>query len=113
MSVTATVLSIVLTVVFTFTGSGKLVSLKAMRETGERIGVPKRLDYLIGTLEIAAAMGLLVGFHWHALGAAAAGGLVVLMLAAFGWHARAKEPAQGLPALVLAVLAAALFAARI
>ena len=74
-----------------------------------RLGVPPRLWSGIGVLEGCAVLGLLVGLVRPAVGAAAAVGVVLLMLGAIAAHIRRGLAGRELlpPSLVLtlAVLA--------
>jgi uncharacterized membrane protein len=64
----------------------------------------------IGLLEVAGAVGVVIGLTLPPLGIAAAAGLVLLSLGAIATHVRAgDEPAAALPAFAaLAMSAAAL-----
>lgn len=106
------VLSVLLAAVFVGAGGAKLTAQPAMRTSARHLGVPWDRYRLIGVLEVAAALGLLVGLAIEPLAVAAAAGLVLLMAGAVTFHLRAGDPpgrwappaVLGLLALVLVVL---------
>ena len=70
------------------------------------VGVPERHLPTLAGLEIAGALGILVGLWLEPLGIAAAAGLVAYFLGAVGGHLRVgdtKNLAMPMPPLVLAV----------
>ncbi|MFT7486020.1 MAG: hypothetical protein ACI9F9_001873 [Candidatus Paceibacteria bacterium] len=70
----------------------------------ERYGLAK-LRRLIGVLELAGAIGLLIGYVFQPLVAIAAGCLCLLMIMAVGVRIRIHDSlSQTLPALVLCML---------
>ncbi len=78
-----------------------------MRNAADHFGISWERYRGIGLLEVAGAAGVLVGFAFTALGAAAAIGLTLLMVAAVATHRRAGDPpAQMAPATALGVLSA-------
>ncbi len=78
-----------------------------MRDAATHFGIAWERYRLIGVLELAGASGVLIGFALTALGALAAIGLTLLMIAAIAVHRRAGDPpGQMAPAGVLGVLAA-------
>jgi uncharacterized membrane protein YphA (DoxX/SURF4 family) len=93
---------------------GKLLGHPKMRQSAAHFGISWSRYQLIGLAELAAAAGVLIGLWWHPLGAAAAAGMVLLLLGAVITHRRAadsgKETAPALIALAitLAYLAIAL-----
>lgn len=117
MFVATLVVTSLLAVAMVAGGLAALAGAPAMLATYERLGVGRDLGRAIGALEVAAGAGLLVGL-WSrtpAVGLAAAGGIVALMLGAIGYHARAgdyRDPVQRgaamAPMLVLVLAAAAL-----
>lgn len=107
MPIPIVVLSILLAVAFTGAGLSKLTGQSAMREAAVHFGIPWERYRLIGVLELAGAAGVLVGFALTVLGAAAAIGLMLLMIAAVTKHRRAGDAlGQMAPAGVLAVISA-------
>jgi hypothetical protein len=75
----------------------------------ETVGVPMRFLPHLAALEIAAAVGLLIGLVWTPLGVAAAAGAVLYMIGAVIGHVRVKDT-KGVanPLLPLALAIAAL-----
>jgi hypothetical protein len=70
------------------------------------VGVPQRHLPTLAGLEVAGAVGILVGLWLEPLGIAAAAGLVAYFLGAVGGHLRVgdtKNLAMPIPPLVLAV----------
>lgn len=102
-------LTLILVAVLASVALPKLTGQAQMRERMAHLGVSSGLTRLLGILEVAAIVGLLVGLFWMPLGVAAAIGLVVQMIGAVIFHARAKDPAAtvAVPAW-FAVAAAAL-----
>jgi hypothetical protein len=84
----------------------KLTGQAQMRERMAHLGVSAGLTRLIGGLEIAAVVGLLLGLLWAPIGVAAAVGLTLLMIGAAVYHARAKDPVQMTVVPVVFALAA-------
>lgn len=80
----------------------------------DRLGVPHRLWTAVGGLELCAVLGLVAGLARPAVGAAASGGVALLMAGALVAHRRAglTGRAELSPAvlLVVAVLATVAFA---
>jgi len=108
MSRTTRTLFVVLAVAY---GSGALAALAgaaAVRDSWAEVGVSDGLGTAIGLLELAAAVGLLLGLRrgWTPLGTAAAAGLTALMIGAVAYHVRADDALGAAPAAVLGVLAA-------
>ncbi|MTD12596.1 DoxX family protein [Nakamurella sp. YIM 132087] len=69
-------------------------------------GVPRSWFVPLAVLNLAGAVGLLIGIGWRPLGIAAAVGLLLYFLGALAFHARARS-AAGLPmAVAFAVLSA-------
>jgi uncharacterized membrane protein YphA (DoxX/SURF4 family) len=102
------VLSVILVAVFLGTSVPKLTGQRQMRERMDHIGVSVGLTKVIGVLELAAVVGLLVGLFWPPAGIAAAVGLVLQMIGAMVYHLRARDPfSVALMPLVFAVAAGA------
>ena len=110
MSTATMLVSVLLALLFIATSARKL--------TGQRVSVASR-DHLaitplrwqqIGLLELAGAVGVLIGLTLRPLGIAAAAGLVLVSLGAIATHVRAGDkPAVALPAVAALVLAASAF----
>lgn len=87
-------------VAFLFYGLSCLFSPHMVREF-ERYGVA-RMRRLTGLLEVAGALGLLVGILYPPLLLAASGGLALLMLLGVATRIRIRDPLRAMvPALVL------------
>lgn len=87
---------------FLFYGAACVLSRRMVAEF-ERYGLA-RYRVLVGTLEVAGALGLLAGYGLPALTPLAAGGLSLLMLLGVATRARIRDPLLAtLPALVLCV----------
>jgi hypothetical protein len=75
-------LSIVLALLFLATGGGKLLGAKASLDARDHFRMSPVLWRTIGTLEIAGAVGLIIGLFVFWLGVAATVGLGLLMVGA-------------------------------
>lgn len=107
MNTGAVILSIVLASLFLGAGGAKLAGSKPTNEAAAHLGVPRGLDLTVGALEVAAAVGLIVGFWVGWLGVAASVGLVLMMIGAVRFHLRAGDSVQKFsPPAALGVLAA-------
>ena len=86
-------------------GGAKVAAVPAMRERATHAGFNVH-DYRgIGTLELLAAAGLLVGLAVPAIGVLAACGLLLLLGGAFAVHLRLGDGVAGLaPSIVVALL---------
>ncbi|WP_320064911.1 DoxX family protein [Micromonospora sp. RTGN7] len=101
-------LTVILAVVFSATGVLKLVGQRRMCEQMDHIGVSAGLTKVVGALELAAVVGLVVGLYWSPAGIAAAVGLVLQMIGAVVYHLRARDPLSvALMPLLFGVAAAA------
>lgn len=86
---------------FLLAGGAKLAGAKPLADQFEEFGLSTRMMRLVGSLEVAGAIGLLLGplAFWSALG------LACLMLGAVANHLKARHPlAKSAPAVVLLVL---------
>ncbi|MEU0413406.1 DoxX family protein [Streptomyces griseorubiginosus] len=101
-------LAVALALVFLPLGLAKIAAVPFMRQAAAHLDMSPGLYRIIGTLEVAAAAGLLLGLTAAPLGVTAAAGLAVLMGAAAVVHLRHGDPpGQALPAAVLALMAVA------
>jgi DoxX-like family len=91
-------------------GVAKLAGAEQSTAIRDRLGVSAGVWRGIGILEVAAAVGLAVGYAVPVLGIAAAVGLVLLLIGAIGAHARSHALSNAIPAvgLLLLTIAAAL-----
>lgn len=115
MSTAASVVTVLVAVLFTFTGSIKLLKVRQSLEIRDHLGTAPGVWSAIGAAELAGVAGVLVGFAYLPLGVAAAVGLAVLGLGALASHVRARDGvaefvaaglAVGLPVLALVLSAA-------
>jgi hypothetical protein len=112
MSVTASIFSVVLFLAFAMAGIQKVRWNPMMSGAAEHLGFTKSAYQRIGMLEIAGAIGVIVGVaangssFWGVLNEAAAAGLALTMLLAVIMHIRKGDNAKMYaPALVLGVIA--------
>lgn len=98
-----------LSVIFLASGAAKLASLEFEVTAFERWGYPLAFMFLIGALEVAGGIGLLLR-RWSALAAAA---LTPLMWGAMGTHLLHQEwPMLGLATAIMALCARQAWLAR-
>jgi hypothetical protein len=108
MSVTSAVLAVLLALVFIGLGSAKTLALQPMRERAAEVGFSTTAYRRIGLLEVAGAIGLLLGSVAPLIGALAGVGLLLLLGGAVVAHARAGDGAKKFaPAVICGVLVAA------
>ncbi|MFF4691890.1 DoxX family protein [Streptomyces sp. NPDC001307] len=101
-------LAVALALVFLPLGLTKIAAVPFMRQAAAHLGMTTGLYRIVGTLEVAGAVGLLLGLTSPPLGVTAAAGLALLMAAATVVHLRHGDPpARALPATVLALAAVA------
>ena len=114
MVIVAGVFSGVLVVVFGGAAVGKLMRQKQQVQTAEKLRIPWRRYRWIGVPEGAASIGLVAGYAFAPLAAAAASGLVVVMTGALAFRLRVRDsPSFLLGDVAILGLAAATAALRI
>ena len=113
MHATVIVLSVGLAVVFLGSGGAKLAGAKQSLQIRDNLRVGARLWSLIGVLEVAGAVGLVVGLAVSPIGCAAAAGVSLLMIGGIAAHARADDFRHATPAVLLAILSVILVLARL
>jgi hypothetical protein len=103
-----TVLAVVLAIVFGVLGAAKLAAVPAMRAAAAHLGLTVGQYRVIGALELAGAIGVLVGLAVPPIGIAAAVGLGLLLLGAVAAHVRNRDAASriAVPVAVAAVVTA-------
>ncbi len=95
---TATVIvTLLLAALFTFSASIKLLGVPKSMEIRDHLGVKPLQWRLIGALELAGVVGVLVGLLWAPLGIAAATGLALLSVGAIAFHLRASDRGRARP----------------
>lgn len=105
MNIPLAVLTVVLAVFFLALGTAKILALAPMRDRAANVGFSVAAYRRIGLLEVAGAIGLLVGFFVPPLGALAAIGLLLLLGGALFTHLRKGDgPREVTPAAVSALL---------
>jgi acid phosphatase family membrane protein YuiD len=98
MEIAATVLSILVALLYLVAASTKLAGQARQVEIAQQLGIAFARYRLIGIPELAASVGLIVGLWVPAIGAAAAIGLALVMVGATVVRARAGRPAAELVA---------------
>ena len=107
MSVTSAVLAVLLALVFMGLGSAKILALQPMRERAAEVGFSTTAYRRIGLLEVAGAIGMLVGSVAPLIGALAGVGLLLLLGGAVVAHVREGDgPKKFAPAVICGVLVA-------
>lgn len=89
----ATVLCVVTGILFVVTGGVKVVGLRQSLAIRDHFGMDPRLWRVIGTLETAGGVGVLVGTQVTWLGLAALVGLAALMAGAITSRVRVRDSA--------------------
>jgi uncharacterized membrane protein YphA (DoxX/SURF4 family) len=77
------------------------------------VGVPLKYFPLLAGLEVAAAVGIVIGLGVRALGIAAAAGAVLYMLGAIASHLRVKDTKGAFNPVVPLIMAVATLVLRI
>lgn len=108
MLLTAIILSIVLAAAMLASGFMKLIRAPRIVAMMEPLGVPAARLPLLGALQVAGTVGLIVGLFFHPLAVAAAVGLVLYFAGAIVAHLRAHDRDVQGAALFLALSVATL-----
>jgi hypothetical protein len=87
----STVLAIITGALFLVTGGVKVLGVRQSLEIRDHFGMQPGLWRIIGTLETAGAVGVLIGIAVPALGVAAAAGLTCLILGAIASRVKVKD----------------------
>ena len=105
---TTQVLAAVLAIVFGAAGVAKIVGVPVMRTAARYLGFSVGQYRVIGALELAGAVGLLVGLVVPVIGVAAAIGLGLLLIGAGAAHALNRDDAArvAVPLVLVATVAA-------
>lgn len=108
----STLLACLVAVIYLGCGVPMVLALAPMRELAAQVGFSVRAYRVIGGLEIAGAMGVLVGLAVPLLGGLAAAGLLVVMSGAVIAHLRNGHGVRDfLPAVLCGLLVAGYLAA--
>jgi hypothetical protein len=114
MTLGAAILAVLLALVFSVLGAAKISALQPMRELAAEAGFSVAAYRRIGLLEVAAAVGLLIGLIAPLIGALAAAGLLLLLTGALVVHVRKGDgPRKYAPAVICGLLAAAYLILRL
>jgi DoxX-like family len=103
LTVAAITVTIVLAALFAFTSSIKLLGVRQSLAIRDHLGVTPTQWRLIGILELAGVIGVLVGLAWAPIGVAAAVGLALLSVGAIIFHVRASDSVADMAPAVFAV----------
>ena len=104
---TSTILAIVIAFLFVTLGTTKILALPLMRERAAEAGFTVGAYRRIGALEVAGAIGVLIGLVQPLIGGLAAAGLLLLLGGALGVHVRNGDRPQKLaPAVICGLLVA-------
>ncbi|MEH3033552.1 MAG: DoxX family protein [Aeromicrobium erythreum] len=91
--------------VLTATGLAKLLAVPAMRANADHLGFSVAAFRLIGLVELAGVVALVLGLWWTPVLVVSAAALLVLLVGAVVAHRRAGDPvAATLPAIGTGVL---------
>lgn len=111
MAAVASIIAIVLFLAFATAGAQKVLFNPMMSQAADHLGFTKKAYQRVGVLEIAGAIGVLVGLAakgsspWAIINEAAALGLAVTMALAVFYHIKQRDAAKLFtPALVLGIL---------
>jgi uncharacterized membrane protein YphA (DoxX/SURF4 family) len=109
MPVAVPVVTLLLVLLFTAAGVGKVAGLAQSVGIRDHVAMPPPLWRGIGVLELSAAAGLLVGLAVPPVTVITATGLALLSIGAIGTHVRARDGAvHSLPAVAALILAVSL-----
>ncbi|MFE9958907.1 DoxX family protein [Micromonospora sp. NPDC005299] len=108
MTLAAAILAVLLALVFLALGTAKIRALQPMRELAAEAGFSVAAYRRIGLLEVAGAVGLLIGLVEPLIGALAGAGLLLLLAGAVVVHLRKGDgPRKYAPAVICGLLIAA------
>lgn len=103
-----TLLAGILVVVFGILGTAKLAAVPPMRTAAHHLGLSIDQYRLLGALELAGVLGILLGAVVSPIGIAAGVGLGLLMAGAVVAHVVRRDPVPRIaPALVVGAVTAA------
>jgi hypothetical protein len=114
MIIASVIASVLVALISAASGIPKIMGAAQTVEEARHLGVPRIGYTVIGSLELAAAAGLLAGLAVAPLGIAAAAGLVLMMTGAVAGHARIGDPFAAMaPALIVGIASAITLALRL
>jgi DoxX-like family len=91
MPIATVIVTCCLAALFAFSSSIKLLGVKRSLAIRDHLGISPTVWRLIGVLELAGVVGVLMGLRWSLLGIAAAAGLALLSVGAVVSHVRASD----------------------
>ncbi|MGR6319050.1 DoxX family protein [Micromonospora soli] len=108
MTLAAAILAVLLALIFLALGTAKILAVQPMRERAAEAGFSVAAYRRIGLLEVAGAIGLLLGLIEPLIGTLAGAGLLLLLAGALVVHLRKGDgPQKYAPAVVCGLLVAA------
>jgi uncharacterized membrane protein YphA (DoxX/SURF4 family) len=113
MFIATMIVSIFLACALVMSAVGKLTKSDSVIPGMEKVGVPVDKIAILAYLEIAGAIGLVVGLFWWPIGVAAAIGVILYFVGAVIAHLRVKDISGVGPAAFLAVVAIAALVLRL
>ncbi|QSE41306.1 DoxX family protein [Rhodococcus erythropolis] len=113
MFIATVVVSILLAAVLVMSARGKIRKDPSIVPTMETVRIPEDKLPALASLEIAGAVGLVVGLFWWPVGVAAAIGVVLYFVGAVLAHVRVKDFSGIGPSAVLAAVAVATLVLRL
>ncbi|WP_405729025.1 DoxX family protein [Streptomyces sp. NBC_00028] len=114
MFITTAILAVLLAVGFAAAAIPKILANAEAAANAEHVGFSVGAFRIIGLLEFAGAVGVLIGLLWAPLGVAAATGLILVSIGGLVSHLRVKDgPKAFAPVVLFGVLAAAVLVLRL
>ncbi|CAD5991332.1 DoxX family protein [Agreia sp. COWG] len=109
MFIASLVVSALLALAVGGSGAMKLTKNDGVMAGMDAVRVPRDRVWVLGALEVAAALGLIIGIVWWPLGVAAAIGVILYFVGAIVAHIRVGDTkGLGAPAVLLVLGVAAL-----
>jgi DoxX-like family len=103
MDTATAIVTILLSALFTFSASIKLLGVPQSLAIRDHLGVKPVQWRLVGGCELAGVAGALVGLMWAPVGIAATIGLALLSIGAIAFHLRASDSAKDTAPAVIGV----------
>ncbi|GLY33236.1 DoxX family protein [Kineosporia sp. NBRC 101731] len=112
MFIATAVVSVLLAVLLIASSYGKFTRGEMGLKVSRTVGWPENLLWVLGLLEVAGAVGLVIGLFWWPIGVAAAIGVVLYFAGAVIAHLRSRDP-EWQPAVVIGLIAVAALVLRV